>query len=171
MIVVLLLSGIFAANADSSLSPRRAAQTRAEEHVESEAKRLDGRFLCLRFPPTGPYVVIVITSAGKRAVAEGIIRRINLRPSTVEVRDPAQYQREGIALKKRIAAEKPARYKRVEVWWPGVYNGGGFECAQVRLSVPRGHVSASALKWARETVRRYGDQRVELEYEAEATPV
>lgn len=169
MIAVLLLAGIFAANAESSLSPRVAAQRRAEDHVESEKKRLDGRFLCLRLLPTGPYVVIVITSAEKRAVAEEIIRRINLSPSTVEVRDPAQYEREGIALRKRIAAEKQ-RYNHVEVSWPGVYNGGSFDCAEVQLLVLP-HASARALKWARETVRHYGDQRVELQYVRETTPV
>jgi hypothetical protein len=168
-IIALLLVGVPVANAGSSLSPRRAAQKRAEEHVESEAKRFDGGFLCLRFPPTGPYVVIVITSSAKRSIAEGIIKRINLRPSAVEVRDPAQYQREGVALRKKIAAEKPAQYKRVEVWWPGVFNGGGFECAQVRLSVIPGHVSAAALKWASQTVQRYGDQRVEIERVRPAT--
>jgi hypothetical protein len=169
-VVTLLAAATFVASAESSVSPRRAAQRRAEQHVDSEAKRFDGRFLCLRFPPTGPYVVIVITSAAKRSTAEGIIKRIDLSPSAVEVRDPAQYQREGVALKKKIAAEKPARYKRLEVWWPGVYNGGGFECAQVRLSVSSRHVSASALEWANETVRRYGNQRVEIEYIRTVTP-
>jgi hypothetical protein len=169
-VVVSPFGGALAARADRP-TPRRAAQWRAEQHVESEAKRLDGRFLCLRFPPSGPYVVIVITSASKRSVAEGIIQRINLGPSAVEVRSPKQYQREGVALRRKIAAEKPARFKRLEVWWPGVYNGGGFECAQVRLSVTRREISASALQWARETVQRYGDQRVELEYALEAMAV
>jgi len=65
-------------------------------------------------------VVIVIPSAQDKPAAEGIIRKLNLQPSDVEVRNPARYEREGIALKKEIAAEKPARYKSVEVWRPGV---------------------------------------------------
>lgn len=151
----------------ASAVERERIQARAQRDAPQLRRALGASYLCLRLPPKGAYTVLAVRSVATRARAAALVHRFGV-PGQVVVESQSRYSESARRLATAIAASKPHRFASVEVWWIGDFSGR--LCPRVRISVTPHQVSRAAIDWAHSAVKRFGDDRVEIEYEVATEP-
>jgi hypothetical protein len=176
LVFVVLASGCAGQQAKRPAPPKadpvapEAGQARLDAHQNTIATRLahirrsDHGSVCARFPPQGPSVVLVSSSALSERRARRYLDELHILNGQTERLTSAQVFNREYALIERMQRTRPKGFIASNV----VYEFPTHElrCPVARIYLgPKNAAPVSWIRWAQSLVRQYGTDRVIYEYQ------
>jgi len=156
----------------ASVDPKQRAMIQGQIARDLTFAYNANKFLCIRLPEGGPYVVVVVESSKEAPTASALLRRYRIAGS-VEVKTVDEYYSDDlIGLEKQIDSMRPRSmsFSKVNVTHELFY--GSLHCPQVDIQLgTEGKVRPEVIAWARSVAAHYDSDLVRYEYDPRGVPL